>query len=280
MKEEVKAEDIEFSDVQTEMVLGNSQLLNVSILPTEAANRTITYVSSNESVATVNPFGRITAVELGTAEITASVDQVSKTITITVRSKIEPNDIDFEMPDSELLLGSSVNLGASVLPTNAEEQTIRYSSSDPVILTVNAAGKITGRQLGTATVFLEAGNVQKSVTISVVEEVSVSNIEVSQFNKKMKVDSTQTLSTSVFPTDAKNQTISFSSSNTSVASVSEGGVITAKSAGTTAIILRAGKAEKRLDLTVYVATEEIQIPDNSNRVLPLSRDWGSYKAKI
>ena len=78
----------------------------------------------------------------------------------------------------------------------------------------------------------------------------------------MKVDSTQTLSTSVFPTDAKDQTISFSSSNASVASVSSGGVITAKAAGTTTIILKAGKAEKRLDLTVYVATEEIQIPEN------------------
>ena len=94
------------------------------------------------------------------------------------------------------------------------------------------------------------------------EEIKVNTIEVSEFNKKMKVDATQTLSTSVFPTDAKEQKISFSSSNPSVASVSEGGVITAKSAGNTVITLKAGNAVKKLDLTVYVATDEIQIPEN------------------
>ena len=257
---EVDATAIDVTYEET-MHPGGTQVLSTSVLPANATD-TVSYSSGNTAVATVNDFGRVEAISVGDAVITAKAGRAKKAITIHVVDKITATDIDFEVADSQLRLGSSITIGATVLPTDAEDQKIKYTSSDPSVLTVNALGRVTGRALGTATITMEAGAVQKSIELTVVEELVVSNIEVSDFNEKMKVDSTQNLNTSVFPTDAKDQKITYSSSKPAVASVAENGTITAKGKGTTTIGLKAGKAYKELSLTVYVATDVIAVPEN------------------
>lgn len=257
---EVDATAIDVTYEET-MHPGGTQVLSTSVLPANATD-TVSYSSGNTAVATVNDFGRVEAISVGDAVITAKAGRAKKAITIHVVDKTTATDIDFEVADSQLRLGSSITIGATVLPTDAEDQKIKYASSDPSVLTVNALGRVTGRALGTATITMEAGAVQKSIELTVVEELVVSNIEVSDFNDKMKVDSTQSLNTSVFPTDAKDQKITYSSSNPAVATVAENGTITAKGKGTTTIGLKAGKAYKELSLTVYVATDVIAVPEN------------------
>lgn len=247
---------------EEEMYLGSSQQLSVDVSPEKPVNSVISYSSSNTSVLKVDAYGLVKAVGIGTSIITVKCGTEASDVTISVVKKIVPTDIDFEKPDDELVLNTSIIITATVLPQNAYDTTVYYSSSNPSILTVNSIGRVTGVSLGTAKIFLKAGDIQKTVKITVVNEKMVSSIEVSNFDNKMSVDSTQNLSVSLFPTDARDQSISYSSSDKSVATVSNSGVISAKAKGKTTITIKAGKAEKKLSLTVFVPTKSITTSKN------------------
>lgn len=85
---------------------------------------------------------------------------------------------------------------------------------------------------------------------------SASSIDVNDFESTMTVGSTQTITAVVYPNDA-GDSVSYSSSNTSVATISPGGKIEAKAKGTTTITVSAGAARKTLTLTVKVHTSKI-----------------------
>lgn len=259
----IPAVDLDIGDLESPMTVGSSQIMSVAVIPTNATETDITYISLTPDIATVNALGRIRAVAPGTAQIKVQVGVVSQIVSVQVigeKGTIEPQDIDFEPIGSEITVGESVNLNAMVLPTTVVEQTIVYSSSDENILSVNASGRVCAISLGTATIYMRAGNVERSITLTVVSEIVVSSIDVPDFKNKMKVNEQQTLSVTAYPTDAKDQKISYSSTNEAVASVSAGGVITANQKGDTVIVVKAGKAEKRLALSVYIATEKISVP--------------------
>lgn len=259
----IPAVDLDIGDLESPMTVGSSQIMSVTVIPTNATETDITYISLTPNIATVNALGRIRAVAPGTAQIKVQVGVVSQIVSVQVvgeEGAIEPQDIDFEPIGPEITVGESVNLNALVLPTTAVEQTIVYSSSDEKILSVNASGRVCAISLGTATIYMRAGSVERSITLTVVSEIVVSSIDIPDFKNKMKVNEQQTLSVTVYPTDAKDQKISYSSTNEAVASVSAGGVITANQKGDTVIVVKAGKAEKRLALSVYIATEKISVP--------------------
>ena len=260
--EEIKVTEIDIGDVLTEMTIGSSQSISVSIFPPDAVDQKIEYASGNRNVLTVNAFGRVDAVGLGSANITVYVGAVSKTVSISVKEKIIPTDIDFDIVETKINVGSSINIGATVLPVNADDQTITYTSSDMSVLAVNELGRVKGISLGTATVTLQAGNVRKSVTFEVVTEDVVATIEIAEFNEKMKIEDTQTISATLYPNTARDQKIKYTSNNPAVASVSEGGVVTANAKGTATMTVAAGAAVKELQVTVYVATEKIEVPES------------------
>lgn len=246
---------------EEKMKVGGTQTLYASVLPAEA-QADITYYSSDSDILKVNDFGKVTAVAAGTAKITARTGSLRTSLTITVEDVVYPTDIDFDTPSEDLVVGSSIPIGASVLPMDAEESKISYSSSNPAVAKVNDAGRITGVSVGTATIFLRAGGVTRSFEIKVVEETVVTSLEVGDYTKKMKVDAAQNLSVTAYPTNAKDTKISYNSSDTAVATVSEGGVIKAISAGKVTITVSCGNAKEELELKVYVPTEKIQLPES------------------
>jgi|GEM_PF-2541354 len=254
----VTAIDVDYEDTMT---AGTTQQLFPSVLPADATPK-ISYSSSNSSVATVNTFGRVSAISGGTAKITITADGVSKTISITVKDKIIPTDIDIELSETTVYIGTPVIIGATVLPANAEEQTITYTSSNKSVLTVNELGRVTGIAEGTSTVTLQAGSIKKNISLKVEKEIVVSKIEVEDYKEKMKIDDTQKITAALYPTDAKDQKITYSSSDPEIASISEGGTITAISKGEVIITIAVGETTKELELKVYVETKKIQLPDS------------------
>lgn len=113
----------------------------------------LTWSSSDESVAAVNRDGRVTAVGVGTAEITASVNEYCTAVcTVTVQAEeIEPDALVFVQAPTELLPGSTVQYLASALPLNAAARALVWTSSDPSVLTVDETGTVTAVRTGTAT---------------------------------------------------------------------------------------------------------------------------------
>lgn len=175
----------------------------------------------------------------------------------TINSVVTISDIGVDYSDT-MTVGETQTLSPYVLPSDEIVQ-FTYSSNDKRVASVDVFGKITAHAAGSVTIAIRGGNVTKEIVITVVAPKVVTSIEVSDFNNKMKKGETQPLSTTLYPTEAEDQTITYTSSNENVATISSGGTITALNKGNTTITLTAGTAKKTLELSVYVPTEKFQV---------------------
>jgi uncharacterized protein YjdB len=129
-------------------------------------------------------------------------------------SSAESMDInDFE---STMSVGSTQTIAVILYPDDADD-TVRYSSSNTSVATISQGGKISTKSAGTTNITISAGSITQTLQLSV-EPVS---IEVSDFESKMEVGGTQTISVSLYP-DSTGDKISYTSSNPSVATISQG----------------------------------------------------------
>jgi hypothetical protein len=94
----------------------------------------------------------------------------------------------------------------------------------------------------------------------------------------LKVKETQELSAIVTPNNATNQTITYTSVNTAIATITSGGAITAISAGSTTIIIEAGGIKKELSLLVKVVTENLEL--NQTYLVLKIGEWFTITAKV
>ena len=136
-----------------ELAIGGTQQLTATVLPSNATNQTVTWESNDNSIATVDNDGLVTAVAEGSATITVTTVDGGYTATsaITV-TPISVTGVTLYPPTATLLLNNRMQLIAIVLPTNATNQNVTWSSSDNAIATVNSNGLVTAVALGSATI--------------------------------------------------------------------------------------------------------------------------------
>ena len=155
------------TDKRTSINKGNSYTFKAQTQP-EDGNTTVTWTSSNPSVATVDSTGKVTAVDVGTADITASAAGFSDTVTVTVPS-VAVSYVYFSSAYSTIYLnGGPYQFRASYSPSNATGDCNTYwSSSDPGIFTIDNEGSVTPVSAGTATVTARIGGktAERSVTV-------------------------------------------------------------------------------------------------------------------
>jgi uncharacterized protein YjdB len=229
--------------------------LSASVTPSNAPIKIINWTSSNTAVATVNPLtGAVVGVSAGTATITATTDEGSFTATksITVTSAVAVLGITSISGDSSVLVGATISLSSSVTPVNATNQTINWSSSNTAVATVDASGAVTGVGAGTATITATTASGNYTATKSVTVTVPVSGISSIAGSSTIAVGSTESLSASVTPGNATNQTITWSSDATSIATVNSSGVVTAVAVGTATITARTSDGN-------YTATKSVSV---------------------
>ena len=134
---------------------GESTVLKATITPANATDQSVTWTSSDTSVATVAG-GNVSGVSKGTATITAKTSN-GKTATckITVTentSIIKPTGIKLDKSSLELTAGETGSLTATVLPSDATNKTVTWTSDNTAAATVNSAGQITAVKEGTAVI--------------------------------------------------------------------------------------------------------------------------------
>ena len=161
---------------------GKSQTLKVTVTPKNASNKNVTWSSSNKKVATVTQKGVVKAVKAGTAKITVTAKDGSKkkaTCTVTVKnttsgastgkkqsgsnksqsgSTIKVSSVGINYKQISLAAGSSRSLSVTVLPSNASNRKVKWSSSNSSVASVDSSGKVTGRSSGTATITARAAD--------------------------------------------------------------------------------------------------------------------------
>ena len=158
------------------IAVGDTTSLSLAVLPTSAANYAdVSLSSSNEGVATVNSFGKITGIAPGTATITATSGSVSASATIKVvaSGSVVTQSLSLNTNYVVLKPGSSKTITGKVSPASAS-QSLTFKSQDKSIATVSGSGVITGVATGATSVVVSNGTASTSVTVIVNRTASTS----------------------------------------------------------------------------------------------------------
>lgn len=164
-------------------------------------------------------------------------------------------------------LDKSETLVATVSPSNATNQTVTWSSSNPAVASVSSNGKLTGLKEGTTTITVRTSDGGKTATckVTVKDVVKVKGVRLNESSVTLGVDDTYTLKATVNPSDATNTNVTWKSSNTSVATVNSSGKVTAKKEGTATITVTTEDGS-------YKATCKVTVKKSYGSELSLSDD--------
>ncbi len=259
----VGVESIEISDATLELEKGTTKQLTATVLPANATNKTITWESLDESVATVDADGIITALQVGTTTITATTEDGGYTaeceVTVFI---ISVESIEISDATLELEKGATKQLTVTVLPADATNKTIIWESSDESIATVDENGNVTAISAGnvTITATIEDGGYTAECAITVF--ISVESIEISDATLEIGKGTTLQLIATVLPANATNKNLSWSSSDESIVTVDADGLITAIEVGSATIIVQSDNGI--IDSCEFTVLTELIIHDGFN----------------
>ena len=153
---------------------GNEYKFRANIVPDYATDRSVTWASSKPEIATISKDGQVKAIKDGKTTITVTASNgIKSSKTVTVLKEIEPTSVKIVNAPSSIELGSTVTLKATVLPRNAEDKSLTWTSSNEDVLTVSGNGviKASKTKKGKAKITAKTKNDKKhSVTIEVVEK--------------------------------------------------------------------------------------------------------------
>ena len=147
--------------------------ITATVLPSDANNTSITWTSSDNSIAAVNSSSNVVGYSRGTATITATANDgsgVSATCEVEVKQYV--TEIKLDKTSISLFIGKSQTLTASISPDNANDNTIKWSSSNESIVTVDDNGQLTPIAKGTAKITAIANDgseIEASCNVSVYE---------------------------------------------------------------------------------------------------------------
>ena len=256
------------------MVEGDSYKLVATVLPKDAEYDGVNWASSNASVASVSN-GTVTALKQGTSTITASAGGRSATCTVKVAAKIiTVTSVTLDKTSLSMKAGDTETLKATVNPTDATDKTITWMSSDVSVVTVSE-GKLTAKDSGTATITAKAGNCTADCTVTVSVDVESVSLDITTLS--LSVGESATLTATVKPDNASDKNVVWTSSDNSVATVSNGKV-TAVKAGTATVKATCGG--KTAECVVTVTAKVTGVKLNTSSIMLMSGDYSILKATI
>ena len=228
--------------------VGETETLTATVAPDNATDKTITWSSSDTAIATVDASGKVTAVAVGTVTVTAKAGNMSAACAVTV-NPIPVTSVTLNKTSLALQVGETETLTATVAPDNATDKTVSWRTSDISVASVDVNGKITTYKVGTATITATAGGVSATCALTV-NPVPVASISLDRTSITLKERDNATLIATVGPDNATDKTVTWTSSNTAIATVTSAGVVNAIKAGIAVITAKAG--EKTATCTVNV----------------------------
>ena len=227
---------------------GSRMELDAICAPDNASITEVTWSSKNPNIATVDESGMVTGVKKGTASIVATAADGSKvtcTVMITVTQPV--TSINITQADIPVVVGRTAQAKIQVLPAEANDKTVTWSTSDTSIATVRN-GQITGVKAGICTVTCTSNsNPEVSATATVtVSQLVTKIVNVNDPSElTLKTGESGQLKWSVQPDDATNKGLTFKSQAPKVATVDANGVVTAVGRGVATITATAQDASKR-----------------------------------
>lgn len=255
----VLATGITVDKTATTIVKGATDKLTATLVPADA-NGTITWSTSDSSVATVSSDGTVTAVKNGTATVTAKCGDLSAQTKVTVINPLKA--ITITGTTHSIKKGQTTQLGLTYDPADTTDSVAAtWTSSNTSVATVSKTGLVTALKDGSTTIKATVGNVSSTYDIAV-KEVKLTGIKMEEKALIHKGD-TKALTVECTPTDTTDdKTVAWSSSDSTVASVDNNGIVTAVKPGSAVITAKVGNYQATCAVTVDAPLKEI-VPEKA-----------------
>jgi len=261
----IAVESVSIDNAAVTLTEGETVTLHEYVAPENASDKSVTWSSSDQGVATVDANGKVTAVKAGKANVTVTTTDGGKTATceITVKAKIvNVTGVTLDKTEISLVEGNSETLTATVSPSNATNKDVTWTSSSTSVATVDSNGKVTAVKAGTATITVKTSDGSKTATCKVTvtaKSVAVTGVTLNKTTLSLVEGSTETLTATISPSNATNKNVTWTSSSTSVATVDANGKVTAVKAGTATITVKTADGSKTATCKVTVTAKTVSV---------------------
>jgi uncharacterized protein YjdB len=231
----VPVTSIRISPTTTTVNTGSTKPFTATVLPSNATNKTVSWSSDNTSVATVNSLGVVTGISAGSTMIRAQTVDGGFAATSTVTVTIGVQNITLNTRRISLLKGATFQSTATIAPLNATNKTVLWSSAISRVATVSNSGLITavGNGTGIISAFSQDGNKTASIIVRVTTPVS--SIQLNQISLNLTRNTTHQLASIISPSTASNRAVTWSTSNSAIATVSSSGNVRGVAIGSAVI---------------------------------------------
>ncbi len=238
---------------------GQETTIYAVVSPSDATDKTVTWESEDEAIATVEE-GVIKALAPGQTNIVARAGNFSATCAVTVNAAqipvIYPTGITLSWTDADIEAGTSIVLEATVAPDDATDKSVSFMSANPEVASVDENGTVTGLSKGTAIITATTSNgIAASATVKVY--VALTGIEINPSSFTAEEGSSCDLTVSAVPAEADLPEVTWSSSNEKVATVDEKGHLEILGEGTAVITAVAGDFTAECTVTGLSGIAEI-----------------------
>jgi hypothetical protein len=171
---DVKVSGVSLSKQALSLTVGDSDNLTAVVVPADAANKNVAWSSDDNSIATVDGTGKVSARKAGKAVITVTTADGGKTANCTVTvtpATVAVTDVTLDEKAVTISAEDKKTLTATVIPATATNKKITWSSSDPSVATVGQlSGTITGVKAGKAVITCTTDDAAKTAVCTVTVE--------------------------------------------------------------------------------------------------------------
>lgn len=223
------AKSVSLDKTSLRLEKGARETLRATVLPENTTDKRILWSSSDEAVAKVAENGEVTAIGPGHATVTAKTVDGGKQAECAVTVIVSVSGLSLSPSALQLKAGETGALTLTILPDDATERDITWSSSAPSVATVKD-GVVTAVKSGSARITAQAGN-GVSATCDVTVVVPVTGISVNPQTLVLEQYTSGKITATVSPSGATDKSVTWESSNTSIATVSNG-IVQALAPGT------------------------------------------------
>lgn len=223
----------------TTSVNGGRIQLRATIEPDTAINKDVSWTSSDNSKATVDGNGLVTIRKTGTVSIIAtSVDNPAIRAICNINILVPVSSISLDETTKTMYSGQTARLGYTILPTNASDASVTWTSTNTSVATVDSTGLVTAKGVGSSVIILRS--VEKGLavycTINVKKVATGIKLDVSTLD--LAAGKTYVFKPTITPADSTEEAITWESSDTKIAIVDANGKVTGKAAGQTVIMAK------------------------------------------
>lgn len=220
---------LRISPAEIRVTTGRYTQAKVTVQPADASDKSVTWTSSDERIATVVN-GRVTGQKAGTCMVTCASKtnpEITASATVIVSQLVTRIEFTNQKDELSFRTGEKLQLQWEVLPDDATDTAVTFKSAHPKIATVDSNGMLTAISRGTATIYATAQDASKrqaAVRVTVIQPVT--GVEMQNPLYYVQLGWSGNVRAIVQPRNANNQRVYWSSEDEDIATIRSNGTST------------------------------------------------------